>query len=59
MQFLRAKYVFSLAFVQLVFTDFNSMMQDSRDVPTIFEHILHCNMLFAIAISEISDSDYK
>ena len=59
MQFLRAKYVFSPALAQLIFTDFNSIMQDSWIASTIFEHILHCNILFANAKTEVSGIDYK
>lgn len=59
MQFLSAKYVFSPALVQLIFTDFSSMMQDNTDCLTILEHILHCNILLANAILGVLDSDYK
>lgn len=59
MQFLSAKYVFSPALVQLIFTDSNSMMQDNVDCLTIFGHILHCNILFAIAISDVLSFDYE
>jgi hypothetical protein len=59
MQSLSAKYVFSQAPAQLIFTDFNSMMQDSWIVMTIFRHILHRNMLFANAKLEIPGIDYK
>ncbi len=59
MWFLSAKYVFSPALVQLISTDFSSMMQDNMDCLTIFGHILHCNILFASAISDVLDFDYK
>jgi hypothetical protein len=59
MQFLSAKYVFSPALVQLIFTDFGSMMQDSTYCRTIFGHILRCNILFANAISDVLGFDYK
>jgi len=59
MWFLSAKYVFSPALVQLIFTDFSSMMQDNKHFLTIFRHILHRNILFASAIYDVLDFDYK
>ncbi len=59
MQFLSAKYVFSPALVQLIFTDFSSMMQDNKYSLTIFGHILRCNIAFASAIYDVLDFDYK
>lgn len=59
MQFLNAKYVFSPTFVQLISTDFGSMMQDNMDCLTIFEHILHRNILFAGATYCVLGFDYK